>query len=67
MLELESSKRRVASEPPASWMNFTKYLKERVESYLSDNVKSTYLLYLALKEYETRKEKAKAKDPLRLC
>jgi len=58
MLELESSKRRVASEPPASWINFTKYLKERAESYLSDNVKSTYLLYLALKEYEARRERA---------
>jgi len=58
MLELESSKRRVASEPPASWINYTKYLKERAESYLSDNVKSTYLLYLALKEYEAKKEKA---------
>ena len=57
MLELESSKRRIAGEPPASWINFTKYLKERVEGYLSDNVRSTYLLCLALKEYEAKKGK----------
>ncbi|MCX8142515.1 MAG: DEAD/DEAH box helicase [Candidatus Nezhaarchaeota archaeon] len=54
MSELENSRRRIVSEPPGSWINFTKYLREKVEVYLSESVKSMYLVYLVLKEYERR-------------
>ena len=57
MIELENSKRRIASEPPGSWMNFTKYLAERTSSYLSENARSIYMLHLALKEYEAKRAK----------
>jgi len=56
LLELENSKRRIASEPPGSWMNFTKYLREKVEAYLSENAKSIYMMHLALREYEAKRE-----------
>lgn len=54
MMEYENSKKRIASEPPALWVNFTKYLKEKVETYLKESARSTYLIYLLLKEYERR-------------
>ncbi|MEM0317568.1 MAG: DEAD/DEAH box helicase [Candidatus Nezhaarchaeales archaeon] len=54
VLEFENARRNIASKPPGSWMNFTKYLREKVETCLSENVKSIYLLYLVLKEYERR-------------
>jgi len=56
MLEAENSKRRISSAPAGSWMSFTKYLRERAESYLADNAKSIYMLHLALSEYRRKAE-----------
>lgn len=48
--EYEESRRIIRDKPYSVWLNFTKYLSKRVESYLREKLEKVFLLHLISKE-----------------